>query len=180
LQDRPSGFEVPVTVIISHSIATHGPIWRRLPTASALPASPATSLRARRVTVLLAGIIVLSLGDLMLTVTYLQTIGLWEANPVARFVIEATNSPWALSLLKLLTMLTSVGILYTVRMHARAELASWCALAILIFMSIQWRLYADSLSDPDIVHALCLTAAEHSSAPPTQTGLAGPSTLEAW
>lgn len=50
--------------------------------------------RSRRVIVLLAAIIVLSAADLAITLFHLKTMGMMEANPIARFLIEQTSSAW--------------------------------------------------------------------------------------
>jgi hypothetical protein len=104
--------------------------------------------RSRRVLVLIAGIIVLSVVDLIITLTHLKGAGMAEANPLARFVINATGSPISLASFKLLTVLVCVGLLYKVRRTVQAELAAWCALGILACMSAMWFSYSRNLDSP--------------------------------
>ena len=109
--------------------------------------------RCRRVTVLLAAIVLLSIADLTITLAYLRGAGMIEANPVAAFLIRWTQSSWALVFFKLSTVGICVSLLYRLRRSVEGELAAWCGLAILIFMSVQWRQYADNVDLPTVAVA---------------------------
>ena len=107
--------------------------------------------RARRVIVLLLGIVVLSFADFIVTLTHLRTIGMIEANPIAAWLIETTASPWMLAAYKVVTVAVCVGLLYHVRRHVAGELAAWTALAILAAMSVVWHQYTLQLEETDLV-----------------------------
>lgn len=107
--------------------------------------------RARRVIVLLAGVIVLSLGDLVVTLAHLCSIGMIEANPIADFLIRHTQSPISLISFKLLTLGVCVALLYKVRRHVEGECAAWLAVGILTLMSFHWHNYARHLENPELV-----------------------------
>ncbi len=98
--------------------------------------------RTGRVLWLLAGIIFLSLADLLLTLTYLMSVGMNEGNPIAAWIVTATQSPWALSMYKLVTVAICVGLLYKVRRQRVGELAAWCSLLILVALAVWWNQYA--------------------------------------
>jgi len=104
--------------------------------------------RARRVLVLLAGVIVLSLADLVVTIGHLQTVGLIEANPIAAWLIRTTESPWVLSAYKCLTVGVCIALLYRLRRHRECEIAAWCAVGILVAMSLMWHSYSREIESP--------------------------------
>lgn len=65
--------------------------------------------RSRRVVVLIVGIILLSLGDLAITLIDLRSTGMMEANPIAGYFIRLTQSVSALTAYKMLTAGICVG-----------------------------------------------------------------------
>jgi hypothetical protein len=99
---------------------------------------------------LIVGIVLLSLGDLIITVTFLQSTGMMEANPIAGYIIRLTGSVSALTVYKALTVAICVGLLYRLRRHVEGEVAAWCAVAILALMSFQWHSYARHLDVTDV------------------------------
>ena len=103
--------------------------------------------RSRRVLLLIVGIIVLSLGDLLITLAYLRSTGMIEANPIAAWLIRATGSAVVLSAYKALTVGVCVGLLYRLRRHVEGEVAAWCAAVILIMTALHW--YHYGRIDPD-------------------------------
>ena len=98
--------------------------------------------RSERVTWLLVGVVVLSMVDLFLTLTYLTTVGMSEGNPIAVWLLSTTNSVWPLVFYKLGTVAICVSLLYTNRYKRQSELASWCAMIILVALSIWWNQYS--------------------------------------
>ena len=91
---------------------------------------------------LLSGVIILSLADLFLTISYLTSVGMSEGNPIALWLLQTTNSVWPLVLYKALTVAVCVTLLYRIRRKRQSELASWCALLILVTLSIWWNQYS--------------------------------------
>ena len=109
--------------------------------------------RGRRVTVLLLGVIVLSLADLMVTLAFLRANWMMEANPIAEYIIRTTQSPLALVVFKFLTVGVCAALLYRARHFRSGEVAAWSAVAVLTVMCIMWRSYAAGLDDVEIVLA---------------------------
>ena len=105
--------------------------------------------RSRRVGILLIGIVLLSLGDLALTLTHLKTIGMIEANPIAAYLLQVTESAWALGSYKLLTVGICVGLLFKVRHRIEGEIAAWCGGSIMLVMSVVWVNSSSYLDDPE-------------------------------
>jgi len=101
--------------------------------------------RARRVIVLLAGIVVLSLADLIVTLGHLRSTGMIEANPIAAYLIRMTRSPWVLAEYKCLTVGICVTLLYRLRRRAWGEVGAWCAVGILTVMALLWHTYSTEL-----------------------------------
>ena len=106
--------------------------------------------RSRRVILLIVGIVLLSLGDLLITITYLQSTGMLEANPIAGLIIRVTGSVSILAAYKALTVGICVGLLYRLRRLVEGEIAAWCAVSILAFMSLQWYHYARQFDATDL------------------------------
>ncbi len=106
--------------------------------------------RSRRVILLIVGIVLLSLGDLLITITYLQSTGMLEANPIAGLIIRVTGSVSILAAYKALTVGICVGLLYRLRRLVEGEVAAWCAVSILAFMSLQWYHYARQFDATDL------------------------------
>ena len=71
--------------------------------------------RSERVKWLLFGIVMLSVADLVLTISYLTTVGLSEGNPIVVWLLQATNSVWALGMYKAVTVTICVSLLYRTR-----------------------------------------------------------------
>jgi uncharacterized membrane protein len=107
------------------------------------------SRRNHRLLVLLAAIVVLSMADLAITLTHLQTIGMIEANPVAAFLIRESGSAWTLALFKSCTVALCVTLLFALRRSRFAEVGAWTAIIVLVGLSIQWHIYTERfVEDP--------------------------------
>ena len=98
--------------------------------------------RSERVKWLLLGIVMMSIADLVLTLSYLTTVGLSEGNPIAVWLLQATNSVWSLAAYKTLTVTVCVSLLYRTRFQRESELAAWCGMLILVALSIWWNQYS--------------------------------------
>lgn len=109
---------------------------------------------------MIVGILLLSLGDLLITITYLQSTGMLEANPIAGYIIRLTGSASALTVYKALTVGVCVGLLYRLRRLVEGEVAAWCAVSILAFMSLQWFHYARHIDNADVELARSAAFAE--------------------
>ncbi len=107
--------------------------------------------RSRRVMALLGAVVLLSLGDLLVTLAYLKSVGLMEANPIAVYLIESTQSAWVLACFKGLTVGFCATVLFCLRRHREGEIGAWCAAAILVFTALQWHQYAQSVDGPGAV-----------------------------
>jgi hypothetical protein len=117
--------------------------------------------RSRRVMVLVAGIIILSVADFVVTLAFLRANWMMEANPIAAYLIEETQSPWILAAFKAVTVGVCVGLLYRVRHHRCGEVAAWCAMVILTIMSLMWHSYSSHFDGPeDIMLAQFNTSGE--------------------
>ncbi len=109
--------------------------------------------RSRRVVLLIVGIVVLSLADLVITLLYLKSRGMMEANPVAAWIIAHTGSGVLLTAYKVLTVAICVGLLFRLRRHVEGEIGAWCAVLILAVVSFHWYQYAreiDVLTDVEL------------------------------
>ncbi len=101
--------------------------------------------RSRRVVLLIVGIVLLSVGDLGVTLLHLKSSGMMEANPVAAWIIAHTGSGVLLTAYKTLTVAICVGLLFRLRRHVEGEIGAWCALLILAAVSFQWYQYTHEI-----------------------------------
>jgi hypothetical protein len=128
-----------------------GSIWPRAAVLRCLSQLLCHTPRSRRVSVLVLGIIVLSLADLFITLAYLKANWMMEANPLAAWIIQNSRSPLALALFKIGSVGVCAALLYRPRHHRSGEVAAWCALAVLILMSVMWHDYASHFDNPEAI-----------------------------
>lgn len=98
---------------------------------------PGAEASRRRVALLIWAIVMMGLADLFCTLIYMRTVGLPEANPLARW-LAAFGSTQAVVCFKLLTMGMSCGCLWLGRGSRRMEACAWTCTAILLALSIHW------------------------------------------
>lgn len=110
-------------------------LWLRPSRGPAL--TPARAAGSRRVMLLIAAITLMGLADLFCTLTYMTTIGLPEANPIARWLARFGTTETIVGF-KLLTMALSCWCLYVGRADRRMEVCAWACAAILLGLSIHW------------------------------------------
>ena len=104
--------------------------------------------RSRRVVVLLAAIILMSLGDLYMTLEHLTQIGMPEANPLAHAIIQY-GSRSVLIAWKLATVILAVGILFYARRRWSAEAAALFCCGVLTWLSARWLDYSEHMLKVD-------------------------------
>jgi hypothetical protein len=100
--------------------------------------------RPCRVIALIITIVLLSLADLYITLVYLHSGGMGEANPVARWVMEHGSAP-LLVLWKLSTITVAGVILYSTRRTRTAEYGAWICVFLLTWLTIRWGSYSDEI-----------------------------------
>lgn len=117
-----------------------------------LPAPPQAAIapladrrRSLRVLTLIAAIVLMSLGDLYMTLEHLSTVGMGEANPIARFVI-GYNSPALLAVWKLASVSLACLIFARFRTRWTAEAACWLCTLVLVGLTVMWINYSAELS----------------------------------
>jgi len=112
--------------------------------------------RPFRVVLLLSIAWVLGITDLAMTLTYLMNIGMFEGNPMARWVIAA-GSPYLLAGFKLATMVLSSAILLWQRRHWQGEIGAWIAVIVLGRLTVHWFDYIAGSSKMTYAFALAST-----------------------
>lgn len=108
-----------------------------------------TAARARIVITLLVGVVLMSLGDLYMTLTYATRVGMIEANPIARFIM-GYNSPALVIAFKVLTLGVGVGIIFRYRRSTYAFYAACICFGVLCWLTFRWveyNAYADELNN---------------------------------
>jgi len=102
--------------------------------------------RGQRVILLLLATTLMCLGDLAMTMDHARTIGLFEANPLAREVLRH-HSPEVLLLFKGGSILLGCSLLFHLRKARIAELGSWAALAAMTLLCLHWNGYSQGLAE---------------------------------
>ncbi len=95
---------------------------------------------------LVFAIVVLSIADLYLTLTFLLSTGMVEANPVARLVIEQ-GSPWVLGVWKLALVLLPAAIFLCFSKRKLSEAGAWVCFLALGALAVQWKVYTDRVHE---------------------------------
>lgn len=94
--------------------------------------------RVTRVYALLAMIVLMSIADLAMTLTYTTSVGMVEVNPLARLIMQH-GSAWSIVVWKFTTVSLAVWILFNLARLRIAEIASWlCALMLAWLMATWW------------------------------------------
>lgn len=96
--------------------------------------------RPWRVSVLIIAIVLTSLADLGLTLTFLTSVGMAEANPLARAVI-GTGSIWAIVGFKVALSGVAAGILFGARKTRTGEIGAWVGALIMAWLLVRWDAY---------------------------------------
>lgn len=117
-----------------------------IPGLNVSPANPASRARSLRVSMLIIAIIALSMGDLSMTMTFLRSVGMGEGNPVARLVI-AYDSPALLVAWKCASVMLACLIFAVYRKKAFTEVACWCCVGILCWLTVRWWNYASETTE---------------------------------
>ena len=124
-------------VDIDPARAQPGALWRPV---VALRAIGRADPRTRRVVLLIVAIMIMSVGDLLLTLTYLRHLGMAESNPLARLVLDF-NSPTLLIVWKMATVLACTSILLWKSRSISAEVGAWLGTSILAALMLHWSTY---------------------------------------
>ena len=114
-----------------------------------LPAArdePQQAAGSRRVVLLISAMAIMGLVDLMMTLTYMRSTGMYEMNPIARFIARLGAGEHLIAF-KLLTMLISGYALYLGRLTRRGELCAWVCAAVLVGLMFHWAAYAREAMD---------------------------------
>ncbi len=136
--------------------------------------TPKQAAVSRRIVLLIAAIVLMGLADLACTLAYMQTVGLPEANPIARWLARFGDTR-AIIGFKLLTMLLSCLCLYVGRRERRMEFAAWACTIILLCLSVHWISFNKSITE----HTNLIAYLSDPSTCPRVAGVQS-RTLETW
>ncbi len=100
--------------------------------------------RPLRVSCLLIAALLMSIADLLMTLTHATTIGFAEANPIAR-ALMGSHTSMPVTVWKLGTLSVAFGILFVLRRTRTGELGAWLCVAILAWLMIQWSSYNEHI-----------------------------------
>ncbi len=109
--------------------------------------------RERRTALLTLAIAIMGIADLILTLTYMRSTGMYELNPVARAMV-AIGGAQQLVIFKLLSIALGAGILYLLRRRPIAEPAAWGCAAVMCLLSFHWISYNKQIENPAVWHGM--------------------------
>jgi hypothetical protein len=112
----------------------------------ALPLIPPVRSRSERVIFAVGLVIGLAVLDLILTHWQMSTVGMFEANPLAVWLVERWGNANVLIPFKLGTLAFGAGILLMFRRRGAGELGAWVAAAAHVYMAVTWVLYLDLMA----------------------------------
>lgn len=94
---------------------------------------------------MLAAVVLLSLGDLWMTLLHLRAVGMLEGNPIARLLIIHGTSAGLIAW-KVASVSLAIFILYATRRQPAAEVGALICCCILTWLTHRWIVYSDHLS----------------------------------
>lgn len=119
--------------------------WMRRGRGPGAAPGPISRGRRLRLTLLIAAIVVMSVVDLVCTLTYMRMVGMIELNPLARAMISIGQTR-QLVMFKAFTVTFACGTIFLLRRHGRAELAAWAAAGALACLMLHWFHYNSIIS----------------------------------
>lgn len=93
--------------------------------------------RQGRVALLLMAVILISIADLVMTLTYAMSVGMMEVNPIAH-AIMTSGSPLLVVLWKTATAGLGISILYRTRSTRFSEGATWICFLGMVMLLAHW------------------------------------------
>ena len=107
--------------------------------------------RGVRIRAYILAIVALSLGDLYMTLMFLTHYGMFESNPIARWLMSLDASQntviTILALYKTCTVGIGVGILYRLRQSRCAEVGALLCVSVLTWLTVHWIGYAEQVPE---------------------------------
>ena len=113
--------------------------------------------RVRRLLLVIAG---LSVVDLFVTLFYMKTVGMYEANPIVHALAESAHPVAAIALFKLASLAIGVGLLYGFRRRTTAYIGAWLMVGVLTWLTVQWARYGFVMADLDLMTLVSFTDAD--------------------
>jgi hypothetical protein len=98
---------------------------------------------------LLGGIAGLSAVDLVMTLGFMTTIGMFEMNPIVHALTRTPCPAAAIALFKTLTTALALTVLYALRRRRSAVVAARLMACVLAWLTVQWVRYGTVMSDLD-------------------------------
>lgn len=103
------------------------------------PVQECTQPRSRglRVLLLVVATALMGLADLILTLTYVRSVGMAEANPLARWLMQFDSVALVVAF-KLTTMALCAGLILWRRQTRTAEVGAWVCLLVMVLLTARW------------------------------------------
>jgi len=92
--------------------------------------------------ILIIAILLASLTDLAMTLEFLTTVGMAEANPIARAIIGTGSVPLLVGF-KLVMSLSACAVFWIARKRWSGELGAWAGALVMAWLMVRWDAYID-------------------------------------
>jgi len=102
--------------------------------------------RARRVNLFLTAITFLSLADLVMTLDHMTGAGMYESNPLARFILQ-WGTPASLAMFKCMTLLLGTWLLWRTRRSVASEIGAIICMVVLTWLMFRWNDYSTQMAE---------------------------------
>lgn len=134
----------PISVALTDAPCSQGawPAW------VAKAAQP--HVRATRVLLLLGAALIVSVADLVMTLRFVTSVGMIEANPIARWIMKSGDAT-TLTIFKMVLTLLSLGTIFFFRRHRSAEIAAWFCFGVMLLLSLHWLDFVSSVQNEGYV-----------------------------
>lgn len=87
----------------------------------------------------------MGLADLLLTLTYVRSVGMAEANPIARWLMQF-DSVAVVVAFKLGTMALCSALILWKRTARTAEIGAWLCLLVMLCLTVRWLWFISAFS----------------------------------
>ncbi|MGD1917059.1 MAG: DUF5658 family protein [Phycisphaerales bacterium] len=119
------------------------PTWVRMPLRQQWTNA---EFRARRVNLFLTAIVLLSLADLAMTLDHMTGAGMYESNPLARFILQ-WGTPASLAMFKCMTLLLGSWLLWRARRSVAGEIGAIVCMVVLTWLMFRWNDYSAQMAE---------------------------------
>ena len=100
--------------------------------------------RPARIAAMMAAVVVMSMIDLHHTLVFVKSVGMGEANPLARWIMQ-TQPTGVLVAWKMASVGAVCAIFYLARHRRTGEVGAMVCMGVLIWLMMRWAMYTEHI-----------------------------------